>query len=119
MRHKKKYLKLNRKTSHRMSMLDNMVASVIEHGAIVTTVSKAKALRPYFERVLTKVKNNLNSLDVRREIVAQIGRDFIVAKLYNDVVKSIANRNGGYTRITKICQRKADGAVMAKIELVD
>ncbi len=118
MRHKKKYLKLNRKTSHRMSMLDNMVASVIEHGAIVTTVSKAKALRPYFERVLTKVKNNIDSLEVRRSIVAQIGRSAIVSKLYNEVVKSIADRNGGYVRITKICQRKADGAVMAKFELV-
>ena len=64
MYHLKKYHKLGLKSSHRMSMLDNMIASVLEHGAIVTTIVKAKALRPYLERFLTKVKNNSNNFRV-------------------------------------------------------
>ena len=68
---------------------------------------------------ITKVKNNIDNIGVIREINAKLGNEVIVKKLYNFVRSELSNRNGGYTRIVKICQRKSDGSSMAKIEFVD
>ena len=119
MQHKKGYRKLGRDTAHRISMLNNMVSDMILYGGITTTTVKAKTLRPYLERVITKIKNNSESLAVVREFNAILRSEQIVKKAFSFVKSSLSGRKGGYTRITKLCHRKSDGSSMAKIEFVD
>ncbi len=120
MQHKKGYRKLGRDTAHRISMLNNMVISMIQHGAIITTTTKAKTLRPYLERLITKVKNNADSLTVLREIHSKFGNNKeAIKKMYDFIKNSLSLRNGGYTRIIKICYRKSDSSSMSKLEFVD
>jgi large subunit ribosomal protein L17 len=97
-------------------MLANLAAALFEHKRITTTVTKAKRLRPYAERLITFAKRG--DLAARRRVLATISDKGIVHELFTDIAGAVANRDGGYTRITKIGNRKGDNAPMAVIELV-
>ncbi len=117
MRHGVKKPKLQRKASHRKALLANQACSLISHGRITTTLAKAKALRPYVEKLITLGKNG--SLHARRQALATIPQPKCVAKLFGEIAEATANRQGGYTRIVKLGQRKTDSAPMALIEIID
>ena len=102
--------------AHERLMLANLAASLFEHKRITTTVTKAKRLRPYAERLITFAKKG--DLASRRRVLAVISNKGIVHELFTDIAPAVATRNGGYTRITKIGNRKGDNAPMAVIELV-
>ena len=102
--------------SHQRLMLRTMAASLFEHERIKTTEAKAKALRPYAERLITKAKKG--TVHQRRQVLSDIEDRAIVHKLFDDIGPRFAERNGGYTRILKLGQRAGDGAPMALIELV-
>jgi large subunit ribosomal protein L17 len=117
MRHQKKTVKLGRTAEHRKALLANQVCSLIEHQRIKTTLAKAKAVRPLAERMVTLGKNG--SIHARRTALATLRQKSAVKKLFDDVAPRSAERNGGYTRIVKLGQRKSDSAPMAFIEWVD
>ncbi len=103
--------------SHQKAMLSNLSASLIEHGQITTTVSKAKVLRPFVEKLITKAKHG--TLHDRRNVHRYIDDKEVVTKLFDEVGPRFADRNGGYTRIVKIGPRRGDNTEMAIIELVE
>jgi large subunit ribosomal protein L17 len=117
MRHQKKTIKLGRTAEHRKALLANQVCSLIEHQRIRTTLAKAKAVRPLAERMVTLGKNG--SIHARRTAFATLRQKNAVKKLFEDIAPRSAERNGGYTRIVKLGQRKSDSAPMAFIEWVD
>lgn len=117
MRHQKKTVKLGRTAEHRKALLANQVCSLIEHQRIKTTLAKAKAVRPLAERLVTLGKNG--SIHARRTALATLRQKSAVKKLFDDIASRSAERNGGYTRIVKLGQRKSDSAPMAFIEWVD
>ncbi len=107
--------------SHEKMMLQNLSASLFEHRSITTTLTKAKRLRPFAERLITVAKKG--DLAARRKVVAQLSaknatNQAIVHELFTVIAPAMAEREGGYTRITKIGNRKGDNAPMAVIELV-
>ena len=102
--------------SHERLMLANLSAALFEHKRITTTVTKAKRLKPYAERLVTFAKRG--DLASRRRVLGLISDKGIVHELFTDIAQAVENRNGGYTRITKIGNRKGDNAPMAVIELV-
>ncbi|MFF1828839.1 50S ribosomal protein L17 [Paenarthrobacter sp. NPDC058040] len=102
--------------AHERLMLANLAASLFEHKRITTTVTKAKRLKPYAERLVTFAKRG--DLASRRRVLGLISDKGIVHELFTDIAGAVANREGGYTRITKIGNRKGDNAPMAVIELV-
>jgi large subunit ribosomal protein L17 len=108
--------KLGFTTDHRVAMLRNMTADLINHGRIVTTVTRAKELRRTAERMITLGKRG--DLHARRQALAYIYDKNAVYKLFEEVAPGYKDRNGGYTRILKLGPRKGDGAEMAIIELV-
>jgi len=97
-------------------MLNNLAAQLFEHKRITTTVTKAKRLRPVAERLITAAKKG--DLAARRRVLAQIADKSIVHELFTTIAETMAERPGGYTRITKIGPRNGDNAPMAVIELV-
>jgi len=117
MRHQKKTIKLGRTAEHRKALLANQVCSLIEHQRIKTTLAKAKAVRPLAERMVTLGKNG--SIHARRTALATLRQKSAVKKLFEDIAPRSAARNGGYTRIVKLGQRKSDSASMAFVEWVD
>lgn len=117
MRHQKKTIKLGRTAEHRKALLANQVCSLIEHQRIKTTLAKAKAVRPLAERMVTLGKNG--SIHARRTALARLRQKNAIKKLFDDIAPRSAERNGGYTRIVKLGQRKSDSAPMAFIEWVD
>ena len=117
MRHQKKTIKLGRTAEHRKALLANQVCSLIEHQRIKTTLAKAKAVRPLAEHMVTLGKNG--SIHARRTALATLRQKRAVKKLFDDIAPRSAERNGGYTRIVKLGQRKSDSAAMAFIEWVD
>ena len=117
MRHRKKVIKLGRKTAHRKAMLANMASSLIEHKRINTTLTKAKALKMFIEPLVTKSKTD--DTHNRRICFSKIRNKVAVKTLFDDVAKKIGNRPGGYTRIIKLGNRMGDNASMAMIEFVD
>lgn len=117
MRHQKKSVKLGRTAEHRKALLANQVCSLITHQRIKTTLAKAKAVRPLAERMVTLGKNG--SLHARRNALSILRQKDVVKKLFDDVAPRSSDRNGGYTRIVKLGQRKSDSAAMAFIEWVD
>ena len=117
MRHQKKTVKLGRTSSHRKALLSNLACSLIEHNRIKTTLAKAKALRPLAEKMVTIGKKG--TVHARRTAKAVLRHDNIVKILFADVATRAAARQGGYTRIIKLGQRKSDSAEMAFIEWVD
>jgi large subunit ribosomal protein L17 len=102
--------------AHERLMLANLATSLFEHGRITTTVAKARRLRPYAERLITKAKRG--DLHNRREVMRVIRDKDVVHKLFAEIGPFFADRNGGYTRIVKTMPRKGDNAPMAVIELV-
>ena len=117
MRHRIAGRKLNRKTSHRISMLRNMSRSLIRNEQIETTLPKAKDLRPFVEKILTKGKKD--DLSSRRRVFTYLRDNVLVEKVFSTLAKRYVNRNGGYVRILKSGFRYGDSAPMAIIELVD
>ncbi|MEV7635699.1 50S ribosomal protein L17 [Pseudarthrobacter enclensis] len=102
--------------AHERLMLANLASSLFEHKRITTTVTKAKRLKPYAERLVTFAKRG--DLASRRRVLGLISNKGIVHELFTDIAQAVENREGGYTRITKIGNRKGDNAPMAVIELV-
>ncbi len=118
MRHQRKTVKLGRTQGHRNALLSNLAVSLIEHGRIKTTVAKAKAIRPFVEKLVTKAKTG--SLHARRMALADLRHnENAVTKLFTEIGPINAARKGGYTRIIKLGQRKSDASEMAVIEWVD
>src|SRR6267142_1465063 len=117
MRHQKKTIKLGRTAEHRKALLANQVCSLIEHERIKTTLAKAKAVRPLAEKMVTLGKNG--SIHARRTALAVLRQKNAVKKLFDSIAPRTATRNGGYTRIVKLGQRKSDSASVAFIEWVD
>jgi large subunit ribosomal protein L17 len=102
--------------SHQRKILSNLTASLIEEEQIETTLAKAKVLRPYAEKIITKARRG--DLHARRLVLRKIQNTEVVTKLFDEVGPRYADRPGGYTRIIKLGPRRGDGAEMAKIELV-
>jgi large subunit ribosomal protein L17 len=117
MRHQKKRIKLGRTAEHRKALLANQVCSLIAHQRIKTTLAKAKAVRPLAERMVTLGKEG--SIHARRLAFSALRQKDAVKKLFDDIAPRSSERNGGYTRIVKLGQRKSDSAAMAFIEWVD
>ena len=125
MRHNKHHASLGVTREHRKAMLSNMGASLIKHGRIETTLTKAKALRPFIEKVITKAKKasvageKKDAIHLRRMALKDIRDEGAITLLFNEKAKQFANRPGGYTRIYKLGpQRIGDAAEMALIELI-
>lgn len=117
MRHQKKTVKLGRTAEHRKALLSNQICSLIAHSRIKTTLAKAKAVRPLADKMVSLGKKN--SLHARRMAFAVLRQKDAVKKLFDEIAPRAANRNGGYTRIIKLGQRKSDAAQVAFIEWVD
>ena len=117
MRHGYAHRKLGRTSSHRNAMFRNQLASLIESERIVTTLPKAKELRPQIEKLITLAKND--SVHARRQAARQVPDDAIVAKLFDTIGPRFSTRPGGYTRILKLGARRGDAAEMAILELVE
>src|SRR6267378_2542434 len=117
MRHQKKTVKLGRTAEHRKALLANQVCSLIAHQRIKTTLAKAKAVRPLAEQMVTLGKNG--SLHARRTAFSTLRQKDAVKKLFDEIAPRSTERNGGYTRIVRLGQRKSDSASMAFIEWVD
>ena len=117
MRHGKTNRKLNRTSSHRKAMFANMSAALIKHEQIVTTLPKAKELRPIVEKLITLGKRG--DLHARRQAIAQIKDETQVKKLFDVLGKRYQDRQGGYIRILKAGFRYGDNAPVAVIEFVD
>ena len=109
--------KLNRTASHRKAMFKNMAASLVEHEQIVTTLPKAKEIRPIVERLVTLGKRG--DLHARRQLISQVGSAELAGKLIATIAPRYANRNGGYLRIMKAGFRHGDNAPLAVVEFVD
>jgi large subunit ribosomal protein L17 len=117
MRHQKKTVKLGRSASHRKALIANQICSLIEHSRIKTTLAKAKAVRPVAEKMVTLGKTA--SLHSRRTALAVLRQKDAVKKLFDEIAPRSATRQGGYTRIIKLGQRKSDSAPLAFLEFVD
>lgn len=117
MRHSVRGRKLGRTSAHRRALFRNQLASLVEHERIITTLEKAKEMRPIFEKAITQGKRG--TLHARRRVRRFLSNRHLVKKLFDDIAPRFADRQGGYTRITKLGPRKGDGAEMAVLELVD
>jgi large subunit ribosomal protein L17 len=117
MRHGYRGRRFNRSAEHRKAMFMNMSQALIKHEQIVTTLEKAKDLRPVVEKLVTLGKRG--DLHARRQAIAQIRDVALVKKLFDVLGKRYADRNGGYTRIMKAGFRYGDNAALAVIEFVD
>jgi large subunit ribosomal protein L17 len=116
MRHLNSGRKLSRNTSHRRALLRNLVTSFLEHGRLMTTLPKAKEIRPLAEKMITLGKRD--TLHARRQVQAYLLKDGIAKKVFSTIAPKFAGRNGGYSRIIKLGNRKGDGADVAIIELL-
>jgi large subunit ribosomal protein L17 len=117
MRHAHKGKKLGRDSAHRKALYANLACSLIEHGRIKTTQAKAKAVKPYAEKMITLGRRG--DLHARRQALAELRTQEVVHKLFAEVAPRMADRPGGYTRIIKIGHRLGDAAEMVYLELVD
>ena len=117
MKHRIKGKKLNRTSSHRKALLKNMSQALIKHEQIITTLVKAKTLKPYFDKLITIGKKG--NLSARRQAISKVGDTKLVEKLFSVLAKRYETRNGGYSRVLKAGFRYGDAAPMAVIELVD
>lgn len=123
MKHGIKQRKLNRETSHRKAMLANMAAALVKHEQIVTTLPKAKELKPYVEKLITMGKQAIakpdSALAKRRQIISRLRDETQAKKIIDVLAERYESRPGGYTRVLKAGFRYGDAAPMAVIELVD
>src|ERR1700742_2508819 len=117
MRHAKTHRKFSRRSDHRRAMLANLCASLIKHEQIITTLPKAKDLRPVVEKLITLGKRG--DLHARRQAIAQMRDVDTVKKLFEVIGPRYKDRNGGYTRVLKAGYRYGDSAAVAVIEFVD
>ena len=129
MNHNKSYRKLGRRSDHRLAMMKNMTISLVNAERIETTVTRAKELRKFVEKMITlgKKYNNFNlennderakAIHLRRQAFAFLRNEEAVAKVFKEIAPKYMDRNGGYTRIIKIDVRRGDSAELAIIELV-
>ena len=117
MKHKIKGKKLNRTSSHRKALFKNMAQAIIKHEQIITTLPKAKTMKPIVDKLITLAKKG--SLHARRQAFSKLRDDKMVTKLFGSLATRYADRTGGYTRVLKAGFRYGDSAAMAVIELVD
>jgi large subunit ribosomal protein L17 len=117
MRHGFAGRRLGRSSSHRKAMFANLAVSLIEHEQITTTLPKAKDLRPIVEKLVTLGKRG--DLHARRQVIAQIGNESVVMRLFDTIAPRYSSLNGGYLRILKAGFRHGDNAPMAVIEFVE
>lgn len=117
MRHAVKGRKLKRTASHKKALLSNLATSLLRHKRIKTTVAKAKELRTFVEKLITKAKRQ--DIPARRYVARFIHDREVVKELFNEIIAKIGERPGGYTRVVKLGSRRGDGADLALIELVD
>ena len=123
MRHLKHRFQLGRKKEHRIALMSNMGAALLRHGRIQTTLPKAKALRPFIEKVITLAKkaekaSPERALHLRRLALSRVRDKEAVALLFNERAAAFGDRTGGYTRIYKLGNRTGDAAEMAVIQLI-
>lgn len=124
MRHKTHKYGLGVTREHRKAMMANLAAALITHERIQTTLTKAKALRPFIEKIITKAKkaglakDRKDAIHLRRLALADVRDENAITKLFNETWKQFENRNGGYTRIYKLGRRDSDAAEVALIEFV-
>jgi large subunit ribosomal protein L17 len=116
MRHRNEGRKLSRNTSHRRALLRNLVTSLLEHGRLMTTLPKAKEVRPLAEKMITLGKRD--NLNARRQVHSYLLKDATAKKVFDTIAPKFAERKGGYSRIIKLGNRKGDGADLAIIELL-
>jgi large subunit ribosomal protein L17 len=116
-RHQRSGKKLGRDSSHRKALYANLTGALIEHGRIKTTEAKAKAVKPFAERMISLGKRG--DLHARRQALSHLRSQEIVHRLFADVGPRFAERPGGYSRIVKLGPRSGDAAVMVYLELVD
>ncbi|HSL66048.1 MAG TPA: 50S ribosomal protein L17 [Gaiellaceae bacterium] len=117
MRHHRAGKKLGRDSAHRKALYANLACALVEHGRIRTTVTKAKAVKPFAEQMITLGKRG--DLAARRQAISELRSQDAVHKLFAEVAPRFSDRPGGYTRIVKIGPRSGDAAEMAYLELVD
>ena len=117
MRHRKHGRKLGRTTAHRKALFRNQLIQLFEHERIVTTLPKAKELRPLAERMVTLARTG--TLANRRRVLTMVPDKTVVRKLFDEIAPRFMDRPGGYTRIIKLGRRRGDGAELAIIEFVD
>ena len=117
MRHKVHGRKLGRTTAHRRAMFRNQLASLVQNEGIVTTLPKAKELRPIAEKIITQ--GRIDTVHSRRRVRRWLSDRDLVKKLFEDIAPRYQDRPGGYLRITKLGPRKGDGAELAKLEFVE
>jgi large subunit ribosomal protein L17 len=117
MRHGKVHRKLSKKPAHRKAMFANMAAALIKHEQIITTLPKAKELRPVVEKLVTLAKKG--GLAARRQAIAEIRDAAMVRKLFEVIAPRYKERSGGYTRVLKAGYRYGDSAAVGVIEFVD
>ncbi len=118
MRHQRKTIKLGRSQAHRDALIANQIISLIEHSRIKTTLAKAKAVRPFADKIVTLGKKG--TLHARRTALSQLRHnEDAVKRLFAEVAPRAADRKGGYTRIVKLGARNSDAAPMAYLEWVD
>lgn len=116
MRHLSSGRKLNRNSSHRIALARSQATALFRHGRIKTTLTKAKNLQPYAEKLITTARGG--DLHARRLVAREIHDRAVVAKLMDEIAPQYADRNGGYTRIYRLMTRRGDNAQEALIELV-
>ena len=117
MRHQKAGRQLRRTTEQKIALMRGLASALIEHGAIETTEAKAKELRPFVEKLITKAKTG--TVHARRLAGRHVQKRETADKLFQEIGPRFAKRAGGYTRILKTGHRKGDGAEMARIELIE
>jgi large subunit ribosomal protein L17 len=117
MRHQRQRYQLSRSASHRKALLMNLVKELVDHERIRTTETKAKAVKPEVEKLITLAKRG--DLHARRQALAALGQDkFVVYKLFEEIAPRYAERPGGYTRILKLGPRRSDSTEMVFLEMV-
>jgi large subunit ribosomal protein L17 len=117
LRHQRSGKKLGRDSAHRKALYSNLAGALIEHGRIRTTEAKAKAVKPFAEKMITLGKRG--DLHARRQALAALRSNNVVHSLFAEVAPRFVDRPGGYTRIVKLGQRQGDAAEMVYLELVD
>ena len=117
MKHRIKGKKLNRSSSHRKALFKNMAQAIIKHEQIITTLPKAKTMKPLIDKLITLGKKG--TLHARRQAFSQLRDNNMVSKLFGDLATRYAQRKGGYSRVLKAGFRYGDAAAMAVFELVD
>ncbi|ADN01491.1 50S ribosomal protein L17 [Spirochaeta thermophila] len=117
MKHRISFNRLGRKSSHRKALIRNMVTSLFRHERIRTTEVKAKEVRRYAERLITRAK--VDSVHNRRMVARFVQDKAVLAKLFTDIAPRFVSRPGGYTRVLKLGERRGDAASMVILELVE